>query len=186
MIFWVMIKTEVSLFFSRIKRVCLFDSRVYSDTRNALFSAFIIVLLVALSHGIGGMIRARINNWDPRESFVFGFQGEIAFWLVQSIVFFLIAKLLLHKPIKLREILSSTGYAIFPGVLVILASLLQGVALSVPMLILLAIYRLATCTAALYQLLNIKLLSAILMVVAGSVTGFLSLGLLIKLTEWIS
>lgn len=175
--------TATSIFFERIKRVCILDSSVYQDTRNSLISASLIVLLVALSHGIGGIIRARINNWEPQESFVFAIQGEIVFWLVQSLIYFIIAKLLLHKSIKLTEVLSSIGYAIFPGILVIAASLLQLIELSVPMLIILAIYRLATCTVALYQLLNLKLLSAFIIVIIGSVIGFLSLGYIIKLTD---
>lgn len=163
--------------------MCIFDSGIYRDTRNSLLSASFIVLLVALSHGIGGIIRARINNWEPRESFIFGLQGEIVFWLVQSFIYFIIAKRLLHKHIKLTEVLSSVGYSIFPGILIIIASLLQLIELSVPMLVILAIYRVATCTVALNQLLNVKLLTAFVMVVAGSIIGFLSLGYIIKLTD---
>lgn len=176
-------KTVTTIFFERIKRVCIFDSSVYQDTRNSLPSASFIVLLVALSHGIGGIIRAKINNWEPHESFVFAFQGEIVFWLVQSLIYFTLAKLLFHKNIKLAEVLTSVGYAIFPGVLVIIASLLQLIELSAPTLIILGIYRMATCIVALHQLLNLRLLSAFIMVVVGSVIGFLSLGYIIKLTD---
>lgn len=178
-----MSKTATSIFFERIKRVCIFDSGVYLDVRNSFFSAFFIVLLVALSHGIGGIIRTRINNWDARESFVFAVQGEIIFWVVQSFVYFILAKLLFHKPLKLAEILSSIGYAIFPGILIIAASLLQLIELSVPMLITLAVYRLATCTVALHQILKLKPLGAFMLVIVGSGAGFICLGFFIKLSN---
>lgn len=178
-----MSKTATSIFFERIKRVCIFDPGVYLDVRHSFFSASFIVLLVALSHGIGGIIRAKINNWDAKESFVFAVQGEIVFWVVQSLVYFTVAKLLFHKPVKLAEVLSSIGYAIFPGILIIAASLLPLIELSIPLLIILAVYRLATCTVALQQLLNLKPFVAFMLVVLGSGTGFLCLGFFIKLSN---
>jgi hypothetical protein len=175
--------TTASVFLNRIKRVCLLDATVYHDARHSFLPAFLIVLLVALSHGAGAIIRANINHWDPLESFVFGVQGEIIFWLVQSVVYYAVAKWLLHHPARLVEILSSVGYAIFPGVLVFFASVLQIISLSVPLLIILAIYRLATCTLALHQLFRIKLPGAFLLVALGSAIGFFCLGAVIRLME---
>ena len=108
---------------------------------------------------------------------------QIVFWVVQSLVYFTVAKLLFHKPVKLAEVLSSIGYAIFPGILIIAASLLPLIELSIPMLIILAVYRLATCTVALQQLLNLKPFVAFMLVIVGSGTGFLCLGFFIKLSN---
>lgn len=169
--------------FHKIRRVCLLDAKVYQETRQSLLAAFFIVLLVAISHGIGGIIRANINHWDPTESFVFGVQGELVFWLVQSLVYYLAAKLVLRRPARLTELLSAIGFAIFPGILVFGVAYLQLVDLSVPVLILLAVYRLVTCTLALQQVLALKTAGAAILALTGTAIAFFSLGLSIRVME---
>lgn len=176
-------KSRVVLFIDHVRRVSLLDVKVYEVIGKSFVSALIIVLLVGLSHGLGGVIRANFNQWNALESFIVGLQGEILFWFTQSLVYYAAARWLLKKPVLLKELLSVIGYAIFPGILVIIAALLEPAALTIPMLIILAIYRLITCTLALKQLLLLKLHAAILLAICGTSIGFFSLGFGIRLTE---
>lgn len=176
-------KSRVAVFIDNVQRVSLLDEGVYQVIGKSFLSALIIVLMVALSHGIGGVIRANFNQWNALESFIVGLQGEVLFWFTQSLVYYVAARWLLKKTVPLKEVLSVIGYAIFPGILVILAALLEPTALTIPFLILIAIYRLITCTLALKQLFVLKLHAAILLAVCGTALGFFSLGFGIRLTE---
>jgi hypothetical protein len=178
-----MYKTDISIFLNRIRRVCLLDSDVYHGAAQSFLSAIIIVLLVAFSHGVGGVIRANFNRWNTLESFVFGFQGEILFWLIQSLVYYAIAKWIISIPVKLKEVFSIVGFAIAPGFFVLVAAILQPFEMTIPLLIILVVYRLLTCTLALQKLLRLKLLNAIIIVIVDTAVGFFSLGFGIRLTE---
>ena len=176
-------KSRVVLFIDHVRRVSLLDANVYQVIGKSFVSAVIIVLLVGLSHGLGGVIRANFNQWNALESFIVGLQGEILFWFTQSLLYYAAARWLLNKQVPLMEVLTVIGYAIFPGVLVIIAVLLEPAALTIPFLILIAIYRLITCTLALKQLLLVKLHTAILLAICGTAFSFFSLGFGIRLTE---
>lgn len=176
-------KTNIAIFLHKLQRVSVLDSSVYQDTRKSFLSAIAIVLLVAFSHGVAGVIRAKLNHWNPVESFIVGIQGEIFFWLTQSLLYYAVAKWVLKKSVHPKEIFSAVGYAIFPGILIVIAALLQSIEMSVPFLIILAVYRLATCTIALRQILMLKSFTAMVIVIMGSVIGFTSLGFGIRLTE---
>ncbi len=169
-----------------IIKVCTFHSKVYSEVKNSILTAVFIVFFIALSHGIAGIIRNKINQWhNPLEPFVIGFQGEIFFWLISSLVYYLIGVRMLLRTTKFTEVLSSIGFSIIPGLLIIAAAFLQLIHLSIPMLIVILIYRFITGTKALRQILQIEFLKAALLFLVGGAVAFFSLALGTRIVEYL-
>ncbi len=180
-----MVKTTAKSFINNIIKILVLDSAVYRQVKDSILSATLIVLFVAFSHGIAGIIRAKINHWNSFESFVFGIEGEVVFWLSSSVIYYIIGVGILRRRVKLIEILSSIGYSIFPGVLIIVAALLQLIDLSIPMLIVISIYRFTTSIKALRQTMGLKLITAAILVLVGAAIGFVSLAIGTRISEWI-
>lgn len=168
-------------FFTNIAGVLLFKSSSFIEVRRSLASAVVIVLLVACSHAVAGYFRAKNNGWDPIESVIFALQGEILFWLVLSFVCFLSGVIFRSNVIKFIDLLASLGYAIVPGILIILTSISRSI--EIPLLVFILLYRILTSTIAVHQLMNLKKIKALIIVLIGHFLGYLCLGLGIRFTE---
>lgn len=125
------------------------DASVYGalrDDHRAWGQAVVVVLAVALSHGLGALLRARSQPYSERPwlTFLFGFQGEILLWLGISASVYLAARLLSRQAASFGQVARPLGFAVSPGLGVVVAGALSSFGISAtPVLVLLGVWRLA-------------------------------------------
>ena len=133
---------------SRVVRAARLDGSLYAEVTAdsaATGQALAVVALVALAHGLGGVIRGAYFGWNPASGLLFGVLGEISFFVVASFVVFLMARYVFGVTLGYPQILRPFGFSSLPGLLVLIAALasLLGNGAEAPVFVVLVGWRLA-------------------------------------------
>jgi hypothetical protein len=153
------------------------ESRIYAAARDdprAWGEALLVVLAVALAHGLGALLRAGSQPYSERAlwTFLFGFQGEILLWLGISASLYLVARLLLRHAVSFGQVARPIGFAALPGIGVVVAGALSGLGLSaLPVLVVLLAWRLAATFVAVQQALATTFRVAAALLLVGIIGG---------------
>ena len=167
---------------SDLFRAARLDASLYAQVSadpTATGRAIGVVVLVALAHGVGGIIRALAFERDPpMESFLIGVQGEILFWMVAASVAYLLGRYVLGARATCGQVLRPFGLANAPGLLILIAaltSLLDGGA-QVLVFAVLVPWGLAADYVAVRQSLGLGRAKSVLVLVVSVVCGLVSVG----------
>ena len=105
-----------------------------------------VVVAIAVSHGLGAVLRAPSQGYSeaPAFTFLFGFAGELLLWLGASAAVFSGARLLHDRRVSFGELARPLGSAATPGVAVVIAGALSGYPRVVlPLLAVMGVWRVA-------------------------------------------
>jgi hypothetical protein len=144
-----------------------------NDSRSWV-TAMVVVGVVAVSHGYGAVLRAPSQPYSEPSlnSFLFGFQGEILLWLGMSAFIFGVARVLLEHAVSFGQVARPLGVAALPGVGIVVAGALSGRGHSaLPILLLLAVWRLAASFVAVKHGLATTSRTASVYLIVGIVGG---------------
>ncbi len=160
-------------------RAARLDASLYGEARadaRATRQALTVVALVALAHGVGGIIRGMNFEENPVISFLFGVLGEIAFFGGASGIIYLLGKYLLGVKATYAQVLRPFGFSVVPGLLILLASLvsLPGIGAEIPVLIVLIAWRLAAGYLAVWKALGLNALLSIVVLLVGVFSGMVA------------
>ncbi len=112
---------------SDLMRAARLDRDLYAQVRvdaTATARAVTVVALVALAHGIGGVIRSSAFGRDPLwQGFLFGVYGEIVFWTVAASTVYLVGRHILGCAATYGQVLRPVAFAGVPGLLILVAAL---------------------------------------------------------------
>lgn len=146
----------------RLTGAVLLKPRVYaglkSDSGAWVQSAWVIVA-VAFSHGLGAVLRAPSQGYsEPGPlTFLFGFAGEILLWIGTAVFVSVGVRLLSARRVGFPEIARPLAFAAAPGLAVVLAGALSGVGrTAVPLLAVMAAWRLAASYVAVREVLAVS------------------------------
>ncbi len=173
-------------FFSRLIRVARLDASIYAelkDDQTTTWQAVIIVVAVALSHAILGVVFATRGNWNVLRSIIPSLQSEIIFWLVRATVMYLIGAHIFKSPVTYGAVLRTLGFAALPGVLYALGFISDAI------LWISWLWRIATIVIATRQVFRLGLGESIALVAVGGVVAIPIVGSATMATlqalEWI-
>ena len=167
---------------SNLIRAARLDRELYAEVKTdatATAPALAVVALVALAHGIGGIVRALAFERDPPlESFIIGVQGEIVFWAVAASVVYVVGRYVLGAAATYGQVLRPFSFASVPGLLIVVAALasLLGNGAQVLMFAVLVPWRLATSYVAVRQALELGWVKSAITLLAGAVCGLVMVG----------
>ena len=134
-----------------------------------------VVLAVALAHGIGALLRAPSQGGSeaPWLTFLFGFQAEILLWLGMSGALWLSGRLLFSRLLSWGSVARPLGFAFAPGAGVLIAGAFsgQGANVTVPILAVLGVWRVAASYQAVRQALQLPRVAAAGMLLLGLTVG---------------
>ena len=167
---------------SDLIRAVRLDGDLYSEVRadaTATTRSLAVVLLVALAHGVGGIIRSIAFGRDPiLESFLVGVQGEIVFWVVAGAVIYLVGRYVLGGRGTYGQVIRPLGFAVAPGLLIVVAALASLVG-SVPRVLALGVlagWRLVASFVAVRQALGLNRVKSTITLLAGTICGLAMVG----------
>lgn len=137
-----------------------------------------IVALVALAHGMGGIVRALAFGRDPpAEAFLIGAQGEIVFWAGSSSVIYLVGRYVLGSTATYGQVIRPLGFAAAPGLLVFVAALASLVGAQAVVFAVLVPWRLATSFVAVERALGVGRAKGAVALLLGAGCGLVLVGL---------
>ena len=162
---------------SDLIRAARLDGNLYAEakadtTANARAGA--TVALVALAHGVGGIVRAVAFERDPPlESFLIGAQSEIIFWAGAASIIYLLGRYVLGGTATYGQVLRPFGFAGVPGLLILVAALVSlfGGSAQVLVFAVLVSWRLAASFIAVRQALGMGRVKSAIALLAGVVFG---------------
>ena len=167
------------------------DPALYSEVRedaSAGAQATVVVLLVALAHGVGGAIRALLLGWNPVEGFILGPAGELFFWVAASVVIYLVGRYALGGGATYGQVARPFGFAAAPGLLILVAASASGVGGETFLLPVIFLWRLATGFVAVRRAFGLGPVRTTVTLLAGVVAGLVAvgggIGLLVSLAGW--
>ena len=167
---------------SELIRAALLDGSLYAQVKadaKATARALGVVGIVALAHGVGGIVRAVAFGRDPPvESFLIGVQGEILFWVVAASAVYLLGRHVFGAPATYGQVLRPFGFAGVPGLLILVAALasLLGGGAQVVVFAVLVPWRLAAGYVAVRQALGLGRAKSALVLLVGVACGLVSVG----------
>ena len=166
---------------SDLVRAARLDGALYDEAKadtTATGPALGIVVLVALAHGVGGIVRAVAFERDsPTKSFLIGAQGEIVFWLGSSLAIYLLGRYLLGSTATYGQVLRPLGLAAVPGLLILVAALASLVGAQGVVFAVLVPWRLATSYVAVDRALGVGRVKSAVALLLGVVCGLVLVGL---------
>jgi hypothetical protein len=172
----------VIVLFSDLIRAARLDGSLYAQVKadtTATARALLVVGLVALAHGVGGIIRAIAFGRDPPgESFLIGVQGELVFWAVATSAVYLLGSYVFGTTATYGQVLRPFSFAGVPGLLILvaaLASLLGGGAQMLAFAVLVP-WRLAASYVAVRQALGLGRTKSAFVLLGGVACGLVSVG----------
>lgn len=148
------------------------------DDPAAWAESLLVVVAIAVSHGIGAVLRSPSQGYAeaPAFTFLFGFAGEILLWLGMSASIFSGARVLRGRRVSFGELARPLAFAAAPGVAVIIAGALSRHGhIVVPLLVVMGAWRLAASYTAVREGLAVSSGKAAAWLAAGLLGG---LGLL--------
>ena len=163
---------------SRLGRVLRLEGAVFAELRETPKSwgqSLSVVLAVALAHGIGAVLRAPSQGGSeaPLMTFLFGFQGEILLWLFMSGALWLSGRWLFSRSLSWGSVARPLGFAFAPGAGVLIAGALSGLGadVTVPILAVLGVWRVAASYQAVRQALQLPRAAAAGILLLGLAVG---------------
>ncbi len=147
----------------------------------ATVQAATIVVLVALAHGVGGVIRALIQGWSPVEGFILGPAGELVFWVVASLAIFLVGRHIFNGAATYGQVARPFGFAAVPGLLILVAASASGVGGETLLLPVIFLWRLAAGFVAVRAAFGLGPVRTTVTLLAGVVAGALAVGVILRL-----
>ncbi len=164
---------------SRIVRAARLDSSIYREVRHdrsATSQAFLLVGLVALAHGVGGIVRALAVGWSPVESVLFGLQGELIFFFITSLAIYLVGRFALRTSTTYLEVMRPFAFSVVPGYLIVVASVVSALrpGAEATVLPVILVWRLATGFVAVRQAMGLGKIRSALILLVGVLFGFLA------------
>ena len=166
-------------FLNRMIRAARLDATLYAELTadaTATRQALTVVALVALAHGVGGIIRGVSFEWNPLSGSLFGMLGEIAFFSVASLVIYLLGRYVLGGKATYAQVVRPLGFSVVPGLLILIAALasLPGVGVEAHVFIVLAAWRLAAGYIAVRQALVLGAWKCTVALLAGVLSGMVA------------
>lgn len=165
-------------FLHRLIQVLRLEAGAYAALRedpSTWVQSLTIVLVVALAHGGGALLRAPSQGGSEAQlfTFLFGFQGEILLWLGMSGSLWLVARFPRQRTVGFGQVARPLGFSLAPGAGVLLAGALSGAGprATVPVLAALGAWRLAASYQAIRQGLVLSRYGATAYLVMGLVAG---------------
>ncbi len=160
----------------RMVRALRLDGGLYAGLRDdsaATGQALTVVLLVALAHGLGGVIRGAYFGWNPASGLLFGVVGEISFFAVASLATYSMARYVLGAAVRYPQVLRPLGFSVAPGLLILVAALasLAGTGAEVPVFVAIIAWRLAAGFVAVRRASNLGVAKSGLALLAGVASG---------------
>ncbi len=177
----------------RTGRALQLNRNFYNEVRADLSAtphAVTIVVLVALAHAAGGLLRGIWFGWNPWSGALFGLLGELTFFIVASCVIYGTASVVFGAKTTYGAVLRSFGFATTPGLLILIAAVasLLGMGAEAPVLALLLMWRLAAGLIAVYQTVSIGIVKSVITYVFGVAAGLAAVAgatsLLVTMLEW--
>ncbi len=174
----------------RMVRAARLDPALYREVREdgrATAQAVVVVVLVALAHGVGGAIRALLLGWSPVEGLIVGPVGELLFWVAASFVIYLVGRYAFRGTATYDEVARPFGFAVAPGLLILVAASVSGGGerFLLPVIFL---WRLAASFVAVRQAFGLGWVRTAVTLVAGVAAGLVAVGggirLLVSLAGW--
>lgn len=159
---------------NRMIRAACLDGSVYAEVKadsTATAQALAVVALVALAHGLGGVIRGAYFGWNPASGLLFGVLGEISFFVVASFVIYLLARYVLGAAITYPQVLRPFGFSVLPGLLVLIAALASLIGAEVPVFVVLIAWRLAAGFVAIRRASGMNVAKSGLALLVGVASG---------------
>ena len=132
----------------RVVRAARLDGSLYAEVAAdsaATGQSLAVVALVALAHGLGGVIRGAYFGWNPASGLLFGVLGEISFFAMASFVIYLVARYVFGAALGYLQVLRPFGFSSLPGLLILIAALasLLETGTQAPVFVVLVAWRLA-------------------------------------------
>ncbi len=168
----------------RMVRASRLDPTLYGEVREDASTgaqAAAVVALVALAHGVGGVIRAITLGWSPVEGFVLGPAGELLFWVAASVAIYLVGRYAFRGAATYGQVARPFGFAAAPGVLILLAASASGLGGERLLLPVIFLWRLAAGYVAVRAAFSLSRVKTAVTLLAGVATGLLAVGLGIRL-----
>ncbi len=168
----------------RMVRASRLDPTLYGEVREDASTgaqAAAVVALVALAHGVGGVIRAITLGWSPVEGFILGPVGELLFWVAASVTIYLVGRYAFRGAATYGQVARPFGFAAAPGVLILLAASASGLGGERLLLPVIFLWRLAAGYVAVRAAFSLSRVKTAVTLLAGVATGLLAVGLGIRL-----
>lgn len=166
----------------RLAGALLLKSAPYEMLKNDPQSwreSVLVVSVVALSHGVGAILRSRSQGYaEPALfTFLFGFVGEILLWFGMSASIYLAARVLSLRSVSFGSLARPLGFAAAPGIGVVVAGALSGAGRSaVPLLVVMGTWRLAASFVAVRSALVARTGRAAAWLLLGLIGGIALMG----------
>lgn len=164
-------------------RAARLDASLYAEVKengSATAHAVIVVVLVALVHGAGGIVRSSAFGRDRIvESFVIGVAGEIAFWAIASSAIYAVGRYVFGVSITTYDqVMRTFGFACTPGLLILVAAVTSVYSGSgqVLVLVMIVVWRMAAGFLAVRQVLGLDIGRSVITLLVGTICGLLMLG----------
>lgn len=177
---------------NRMVRAARLDSGLYAEVtadRTATGQALTVVALVALAHGLGGVIRGAYFGWNPASGSLFGVLGEISFFVVASFVIYLVARYMSGATISYSQVLRPFGFSVVPGLLILIAALASLIGAGAPVFAVLIAWRLAAGFVAVRQASGVSVAKSALALLVGVASGMVAVAIttrtLVELLRWV-
>lgn len=166
----------------RLTGAACLDRAVYAELRwdtSARSQALWLVTLLGIAHGVGGVMRGIAFGWSPWEGALFGLVGELLFFLVTSLVIFVLGRFAFGVPATYGQVLRPFAFSSVPGFLILVAAALSLVSQPMSIAILLAIitWRVAAGIVAVREALGLNAVRSLPLVIIGVVVGMGAVGM---------
>jgi len=163
-------------------RAVRLDGDLYAEARvdaTVTTRSLAVVVLVALAHGLGGIIRSIAFERDSiLKSFLIGVQGEIVFWVVAGAVIYLVGRYIFGGRGTYGQVVRPLGFATAPGLLIVVTALasLVGSGPQVLALVVLVAWRFAANFVAVRRALGLNQVKSAITLLAGTICGLAMVG----------
>ncbi len=175
----------------RMMRAARLDGSLYEEVKadsTATAQALAVVALVALAHGLGGVVRGAYFGWNPASGFMFGVLGEISFFAMASFVIYLVAKYVLDVTVVYLQVLRTFGFSVVPGLLILVATLASLIGAEVPVFVVLVAWRLAAGFVAVRQTSGMGVTKSGFALLVGTLSGMVAVAIttraLVEILGW--
>jgi hypothetical protein len=160
----------------RLVRAARLDASLYAQVRadrSTTMQALGAVVLVAVAHGVGTLVRALLLGWTPGAALLVAPLVEIVFWVASASMIYLVGRYLLGGTAGYAQVLRPLGFAVAPGLLILPASLASGFGAEAPVLAVVALWRLAAAFVAIRQGLGLGTAKSLAALIGGVLPALL-------------
>lgn len=166
----------------RVLRAARLDGSLYMEVRadnTATAQALVIVVLLGLTHGLGGVIRGAYFGWNPLSGLLFGVVGEVCFFVASSFAVYLAARYVFGSMISYPQVLRPFGFSVVPGLLIVVAALasLRGTGFAAPVFVVIIAWRLAAGFVAVRRASGMNAGKSLLALLAGVASGLVAVSI---------